>query len=49
MWVGNSHQQRAMCDVRDFGLVVLLGLRIMCQQSMLEAVSSGDEDDNTFP
>ena len=44
-----NHQQRANCDVsgvRGVRLVLLFGLRIMCQQSMLEVMSSDDEDDS---
>ena len=41
------HQQRAMSDVRCLWPVLLFGLRIVCQQNMMEVMSSEDEDDIT--
>ena len=40
-----GHQQRANCEVRGSWLVLLLGLRIMREQSALGVMSSEDEDD----
>ena len=42
-----SHQQRAICEVRGVWPVLLFGLRMTCQQSMLEVMSSVDENDIT--
>ena len=41
--VERHHQQRANSEVRGGWLVLLIGLRMLCQQSILEVMYSEDE------
>ena len=46
LFVGQPiHQQWAICEVRGAWLVLLFGLRIMCQHNIIGVMSSEDEDD----